>query len=85
MYIIIYDFGTSSVKTCLFRIDSEISVVASSTAAYGLYFSEDGGAEQDTEEWWEALCHTTKELFEKSDVGIQGTGILLTDAGYGSG
>ena len=24
MYIIIYDFGTSSVKTCLFNIDSEI-------------------------------------------------------------
>ena len=46
MYIIIYDFGTSSVKTCLFAIDSEIRLAASSTAAYGLYFSDDGGAEQ---------------------------------------
>ena len=52
MYVIIYDFGTSSVKTCLFDIDSEIRMVASATASYGLYISADGGAEQDTEEWW---------------------------------
>ena len=68
MYIIIYDFGTSSVKTCLFKIDSEIELVASAAAGYGLYISEDGGAEQDTEEWWEALCSTTRQLFAKSDV-----------------
>lgn len=68
MYIIIYDFGTSSVKTCLFQIDSKIQLVASSTAAYGLYISDDGGAEQDTEEWWEALCTTTHGLFKKSGV-----------------
>ena len=68
MYIIIYDFGTSSVKTCLFEIDSEIRLAASSSAGYGLYISGDGGAEQDTEEWWAAICSTTKDLFEKSDV-----------------
>ncbi|MEE3467219.1 MAG: FGGY-family carbohydrate kinase [Eubacterium sp.] len=68
MYIIIYDFGTSSVKTCLFTIDSDIQIVASATAAYNLYISDDGGAEQDTEEWWAAICSTTKELFVKSDV-----------------
>lgn len=68
MYIIIYDFGTSSVKTCLFLIDSEIKLVASSNAGYNLYISDNGGAEQDTEEWWAALCFTTKELFRKSEV-----------------
>ncbi|MBR1477711.1 MAG: FGGY-family carbohydrate kinase [Lachnospiraceae bacterium] len=68
MYIIIYDFGTSNVKTCLFKIDSAIQLVASAVARYGLYISEDGGAEQDTEEWWEALRLTTHELFAKSEV-----------------
>lgn len=68
MYVIIYDFGTSSVKTCLFKIDSEIHIVASSTAAYGIYISENGGAEQDTEEWWEAICSTTRALFDNSEV-----------------
>lgn len=68
MYIIVYDLGTSSVKTCLFEIDSEIRLIAGSSAGYGLYVSGDGGAEQDTEEWWSALCSTTRELFKKSDV-----------------
>jgi xylulokinase len=68
MYIIIYDFGTSSVKTCLFKIETEICIVASSTAAYGIYVSENGGAQQDTEEWWEAICSTTRALFENSEV-----------------
>ena len=68
MYIIIYDFGTSSVKTCLFEIDSRIRLAASASAEYGLYISDDGGAEQDTEEWWAAICSTTRDLFRKSKV-----------------
>ena len=68
MYIIIYDFGTTNVKTCLFEIGSEIHMAASSIGSYGLYFTENGGAEQDTEEWWTAICNTTKELFRKSGV-----------------
>ncbi len=68
MYIIIYDFGTSTVKTCLFEIDSGIRLVADSTAEYGLYISGDGGAEQDTEEWWAALRTTTMDLFSRSHV-----------------
>ena len=68
MLIIIYDFGTSSVKTCLFEIETEIKLVTSSTAAYHLYISENGGAEQDTEEWWTAICTTTKDIIRKADV-----------------
>lgn len=71
MYIIIYDFGTGSVKTCLFEIDTTIRLLASSSAGYNLFISDDGGAEQDTEEWWAALCYTTRELFIKSDVKPQ--------------
>ena len=68
MYIIIYDFGTSGVKTCLFHIDTEISLEASSIAGYGLYISDDGGAEQDAEEWWEAVRSTTHDLIQKTDI-----------------
>ena len=68
MLVIIYDFGTSSVKTCLFEIDSEICLVTSSAADYSLYVSDDGGAQQDAEEWWAALCSTTRDLFQKSAV-----------------
>ena len=68
MYIIIYDFGTSSVKTCLFQIDSKIHLTAGASAEYGLYISDNGGAEQDVDEWWEALCSTTRDVLKKSGV-----------------
>ena len=68
MYIIIYDFGTSSLKTCLFEVDTGIHLVNASTAEYKLYISADGGAEQDAEEWWTALCSTTHDLFQSSDI-----------------
>lgn len=68
MYIIIYDFGTSSVKTCLFNIDKKINLVAGASAEYGLYISDNGGAEQDVEEWWAALCFTTREVLKKSKI-----------------
>lgn len=68
MYIIIYDFGTSSVKTCLFQINLKIQLIAGSTAEYGLYIDANGGAEQDVEEWWEAICSTTRDVLKKSGV-----------------
>ena len=51
MYVIVYDFGTSAVKTCLFEISSTIRLICHTNAEYGLYILENGGAEQDTEEW----------------------------------
>ena len=71
MYIIIYDFGTSSVKTCLFQIDSQIYLTAGASAEYGLYISDNGGAEQDVEEWWAALCSTTRDVLKKSGIKPQ--------------
>ena len=68
MYIIIYDFGTSSLKTCLFQIDSQIKLISGVSAEYKIYISSDGGAEQNTEEWWAAICSTTHNLFKKTDV-----------------
>ena len=68
MYVIVYDFGTSAVKTCLFEISSTIRLVCDTSAEYGLYVLENGGVEQDTDEWWAAVTKTTKELFTKTDI-----------------
>ena len=67
-YIIAYDFGTTGVKTCLFSIDGGIRMEASAYAPYGLYILPDGGAEQDADEWWAAMCSTTRAAFEKTIV-----------------
>ena len=71
MYIIIYDFGTSSVKTCLFEIDENIRLITSANSGYSIFTTDDGGAEQDADEWWEALRGTTRALFKTSDVRPQ--------------
>ena len=62
MYIIIYDFGTSSVKTCLFDISKTIRLISGNSANYSLYTSDDGGVEQDTDEW---LRHRIRAIYWK--------------------
>ncbi len=67
-YALAYDIGTTGVKTCLFEIDKSIKLIADAIEGYELYILPDGGAEQDPDEWWDAMCKTTKELFTKTDV-----------------
>ncbi len=64
VYVIAYDIGTTGVKTCLFGIDKKIELIAGVHEGYGLYIAENGGAEQDEGEWWNAMCTTTKKLFD---------------------
>lgn len=69
-FVITYDIGTTGVKTCLIEIDSEMKLLASATAGYNLYVDDEtgvkGGAEQDADEWWEAMCLTTKVVLDKA-------------------
>ena len=88
-YVLAYDIGTTGVKTCLFEIGSSITLLAGDSEGYGLYIMEDGGAEQDADEWWAAMCHTTARLLTKTGTapeqisGIsfcsQMQGLVLTD------
>ena len=70
-YVIAYDIGTTGLKTCIFKIDRTIELVSSDNNSYGLYIMPDGGAEQDADEWWNALCLSTKECFEKAKEKIE--------------
>ena len=67
-YVLAYDIGTTGVKTCLFSVAERIELLSSAQEGYSLYLLEGGGAEQDPEEWWRAMRHTTRALFEKTDV-----------------
>ncbi|MGN0467812.1 MAG: FGGY-family carbohydrate kinase [Acutalibacteraceae bacterium] len=67
-YALAYDIGTTGVKTCLFEIENDIKLVAAAVEGYELYVYPDGGAEQDPNEWWEAMCKTTKIVMKKSKI-----------------
>lgn len=67
-YIIAYDIGTTGVKTCLFGFDKSVELIASASEEYNLYVFPDGGAEQDADEWWGAMCNTTKKVFASCSI-----------------
>ena len=75
-YLLGIDIGTSSCKVALFEKDG--TVVASTTGDYAVYYPHPGWAEQNPDEWWEAVCGAVKELLENSKVNpvdIKGIGI----------
>lgn len=64
-YVIAYDIGTTGVKTCLCEIEKDIKILAAASEGYNLYVVDGGGAEQEPDEWWTAMCSTTKTVFGK--------------------
>lgn len=88
-YLLAYDIGTTGVKTCLFEVDRSIRLTGCATRGYPLYILENGGAEQDENDWWNAMCSSTRELLETTGLApekIEGIsfcsqmqGLVLTD------
>ncbi len=84
-YLLGIDLGTSGTKTVLF--DTQGQVVKSAMAEYPLYQPQNGWAEQDPQDWWEAAKATIREVLrgvDPSDVkglGISGQmhGLVLLD------
>ncbi len=66
-YVLAYDIGTTGVKTCLFAVEKQIRLLSSAQEGYGLYLLDNGGAEQEPEEWWQAMCRTTKAIFDRTE------------------
>lgn len=75
-YLLGIDIGTSACKVAVF--DREGNVKASANGAYSVYYPHEGWAEQNPEEWWEAVCGATREVLDKSGIRaeeIAGIGI----------
>ena len=75
-YLLGVDLGTSATKTVMF--DENGQVVASVSQEYPLYQPENGWAEQDPHDWYEATEKTIRAVVEKSGVNasdVKGIGI----------
>ena len=59
-YIIAHDLGTSGNKATLF--DEDGRMVTSETFAYGCHYFNTNWAEQNPEDWWQAICETSRNL-----------------------
>ena len=65
-YVLGIDLGTSGTKTVLFQQDGV--GVCSATVEYPMSQPQNGWAEQDPKDWWNAAVSTVKTVLTKSGV-----------------
>ena len=64
-FLIAHDLGTSGDKATLFTTEGR--QVRSYTASYDVHFFHGNYAEQDPENWWDAVCEATKAVLDGED------------------
>ncbi len=70
------DIGTSGTKTIL--IDEKGNLIGSALYEYPMYQDRIGWAEQEPEDWWQAVCRTVNEVIRKNSINpsdIKGIGL----------
>ncbi|MCL1854418.1 MAG: xylulokinase [Clostridia bacterium] len=75
-YLLGIDIGTSGTKTVIFTPEGE--PLAAHTVEYPLYQPQNGWAEQDPQDWWNAVCETCQAVIAKSGAApaeIRGIGL----------
>ncbi len=66
--ILAFDVGTTSTKSCLYRMGSPAELIGSAMESYPIKIQEGGRAEQNPEEWVDALILTTGRILEETGV-----------------
>ena len=65
-YILAHDLGTSGNKAAL--TDLSGAVRATAFRPYDVHYVANGGAEQDPEDWWQAVVESSREALSKAGV-----------------
>jgi len=65
-YLLGIDIGTSACKAAAFRINGEVAAAASES--YPVYYPKEGWAEQDPNDWWNAVCKAIKQVIDSGGI-----------------
>ncbi len=65
-YILAHDLGTSGNKATLFSEDGKL--VGSHVSSYGTDYFNETWVEQDAEDWWKAVCDSSKSLISSLNI-----------------
>ncbi|MDR1143783.1 MAG: FGGY-family carbohydrate kinase [Spirochaetaceae bacterium] len=65
-YILAHDLGTSGNKAALFSLEGKLG--AGVLYEYPAYYPKPGWVEQDPNDFWKAVCLSTRQLLEKASV-----------------
>jgi xylulokinase len=83
--ILVHDVGTTSSKSCLYRLSDRLEVLATALEEYPLYVLDNGGVEQDPNEWWDAVCRGTQAVIRQAGVApeaVQGMAFCAQMQGF---
>jgi len=64
-YLLAHDLGTSGNKATLFTLDGRL--LASHTCTYPTQYFNGNWAEQNPDDWWRAICTSTRRLLARID------------------
>lgn len=65
-FVLAHDLGTTGNKASLY--DAEGKLVASAFAGYETRYDHAGWAEQNPEDWWRAVCDSSRALLQRAQV-----------------
>jgi xylulokinase len=68
-YLLGVDIGTTGTKSALFSSDGQL--IDKRYEQYPVHYPKEGYAEQDADDWWNALVSTVRSLVERHPVDIQ--------------
>ena len=72
MYLVTYDIGNSFIKAALTKISDSIEFVgATVTTTHSTTTLGGKGVEQSTEQWWDSICRSTKELLKNYSISMK--------------
>jgi len=72
-YIIAYDIGSTGCKTCLYWLSDTLELRSSALSEYSFHTRDDGGVEQNPDDWWTAMRRTTQKVL--AEAGLDGSRI----------
>lgn len=65
-YVLAHDLGTTGNKATLYNAEGHL--VGSAFHGYGTEFAHTGWAEQNPEDWWQAVCDSTRQLLAQTKI-----------------
>ena len=74
-YILAHDIGTSSDKAVLVSYDGKI--IATKVAPYPTYYPYPAWVEQDPEDYWKAVCQSTRDIISSQGISPEDIGGII--------
>ncbi len=65
-YLLAHDIGTSGNKATLFSVEG--TLIKSCTVSYEAHYFNGTWVEQEAEDWWRAVCESSKELIRSAGI-----------------